>query len=122
MSQSLSLLSRSSRDKAMDKIMAKTVFSPFPFLECVQEAISKEALKGLEILQPTPVQRLVFPALLGETTDYVTPAPVKTYLIAAETGSGKTLAYSLPMLDFMKREEAALAEKKAGREKRQSGI
>lgn len=117
MSQSLSQVSRGSRDKAMDKIMAKTVFSQFPFLECVQEAIGKEALKDLETLQPTPVQRLVFPALLNATKNYVDTEPLQTYLIAAETGSGKTLAYTLPMLDFLKREEVALAEKKTEDEK-----
>ncbi len=47
-----------------------------------------ETLAAAGITDPTPVQRIAVPALLGGTSA----------VIVARTGSGKTLAYALPLL------------------------
>ncbi|KAK7181067.1 DEAD/DEAH box helicase [Paraphaeosphaeria sporulosa] len=95
-------------------------FEGLPLMESVQKAI-KDALPDLEYRTPTPAQAVAIPALLGLQKQPRTRNPVKktgpdSYLLAAETGSGKTLAYLLPVIDAIKREEAAdkeEAERKA---------
>ncbi|KAL5405380.1 RNA helicase [Paraphaeosphaeria minitans] len=95
-------------------------FERLPLMESVQKAI-KDALPDLEYRTPTPAQAVAIPALLGLQKQPRTRNPVKktgpeSYLLAAETGSGKTLAYLLPVIDAIKREEAAEkddAERKA---------
>lgn len=86
-------------------------FQDFPLMDTVQKAI-KDALPGLEYRQPTPAQAVAIPALLGLQKQRRTRNPTRkdgpdSYLLAAETGSGKTLAYLLPVIDAIKREEAA---------------
>ncbi|KAF2003137.1 P-loop containing nucleoside triphosphate hydrolase protein, partial [Amniculicola lignicola CBS 123094] len=87
-------------------------FEDLPLMDTVQAAI-KDALPDLEYRIPTPAQRVAIPALLGiETRKTRTRRPqhksgLESFLLAAETGSGKTLAYLLPVLDAIKREEAA---------------
>jgi len=94
-------------------------FQTFGLLPEVMEALVKDALRGLEALEPTPVQRLAIPMLMKKHTPSVSSSAdtpkFSQHLIAAETGSGKTLAYLLPMLDTIKRaekqEKAEAAEK-----------
>jgi len=84
-------------------------FETFGLLPEVMEALIKDTLRGLEHLEPTPVQRLAIPPLMKKYIPSTTTSPEKPefsqYLIAAETGSGKTLAYLLPLLDSIKRAE-----------------
>ncbi|KAF2448361.1 P-loop containing nucleoside triphosphate hydrolase protein [Karstenula rhodostoma CBS 690.94] len=86
-------------------------FEGLPLMDSVQKAI-KDALPDLEYRTPTPAQAVAIPALLGLQKQPRTRNPTKktgpeSYLLAAETGSGKTLAYLLPVIDAIKREEAA---------------
>jgi ATP-dependent RNA helicase MRH4 len=71
------------------------------------EAVRTNALSDLETVEPTPVQKLAIPAILGggKSRRKVSSGKAETFLIAAETGSGKTLAYVLPILDQLKRDE-----------------
>lgn len=93
------------------KVDAVDSFEGLPLMESVQKAI-KDALPDLEYRTPTPAQAVAIPALLGLQKQPRTRNPTKktgpdSYLLAAETGSGKTLAYLLPVIDAIKREEAA---------------
>ncbi|KAJ4355777.1 RNA helicase [Didymosphaeria variabile] len=99
------------RSAIKHKIEQVDSFDGFPLMESVQKAL-KDALPDLEYRQPTPAQAVAIPALLGLQKQPRTRNPSKksgpdSYLLAAETGSGKTLAYLLPVLDAIKREEAA---------------
>ncbi len=68
-----------------------------------------DALEGLRLTTPTPVQRVAIPALLGGAS----------VVAVARTGSGKTLAYGLPLLQRLRLHEdtvgtpAALAAPRA---------
>ncbi|KAL1605173.1 RNA helicase [Paraconiothyrium brasiliense] len=99
------------RSAIKHKIEQVDSFDGFPLMESVQKAI-KDALPDLEYRQPTPAQAVAIPALLGLQKQPRTRNPSNksgpdSYLLAAETGSGKTLAYLLPVIDAIKREEAA---------------
>ena len=96
------------------KVDAIDSFEGLPLMESVQKAI-KDALPDLEYRTPTPAQAVAIPALLGMQKQARSRNPVQktgldSYLLAAETGSGKTLAYLLPVIDAIKREEAAEKE------------
>lgn len=49
----------------------------------------------IEIIKPTPVQKVVIPRLLAK----------ENIVMAASTGSGKTLAYAVPAIQSMQNEE-----------------
>lgn len=116
MQQSLAPVSYNNRTAIKERISELDSFDSFSFLPSVQGSIATQALKGLEDIVPTPVQRIAIPALLGEVSRYARKRPVKEreeFLIAAETGSGKTLAYLLPTINAVKRAEAQDAEVEA---------
>ena len=124
MQRSLSPVSYGQRAIVKGQISEIDTFDEFPLLPVVRDAISTQALPGLEDLSPTPVQRLAIPALLGtdgrrgrrrsrEDQDRA----MEQFLLAAETGSGKTLAYLLPTLDAVKRAEAVDANIEAYNQK-----
>ena len=60
----------------------------FSDLGLSENALSAIAAKGFE--QPSPIQRLAIPVLLGETCDVIAQA---------QTGTGKTAAFGLPSLE-----------------------
>lgn len=109
MQRALSPVSYNSRTAVKERLNQIDSFKKFQLLPSVQESIEAQALKGLEDVMPTAVQRLAIPALLGEVSKYQRKKAVKTeredFLIAAETGSGKTLSYLLPIIDAVKRAE-----------------
>jgi ATP-dependent RNA helicase MRH4 len=115
MAQSLSPVSWTQRTNVGSTIEPWSSFDDFELLDCVKEAISKEALGDLATIQPTAVQRLVIPALTGmglkARQKAVSQSRFESFLIAAETGSGKTLSYIIPVMDFLKREEEILKKK-----------
>ncbi|KAF2751441.1 P-loop containing nucleoside triphosphate hydrolase protein [Sporormia fimetaria CBS 119925] len=109
--------SRAAIKKKIDQI---ETFDDLPLTDVVKEAV-KDALPELEYRNPTPAQAIAIPALLGQGTKKRTRTPenrpgLQSFLLAAETGSGKTLAYLLPVVDAIKREEAADAEQQAREE------
>ncbi|MCJ1410697.1 RNA helicase [Ptychographa xylographoides] len=112
MQRSLSPISYKQRGSVKERISEIDTFEAFDILPVVKESISTQALPGLEEVIPTPVQRIVIPAILGQDMDRRRRSPItktsgiEEFLIAAETGSGKTLAYLLPVLDAIKRAEA----------------
>ncbi|KAF2100456.1 ATP-dependent RNA helicase mrh4, mitochondrial [Rhizodiscina lignyota] len=114
MQRALSNVSYQRRSSIKEEINHIQSFEQFPLLPVVQESISTQALKGMEDAEPTPIQRVAIPALLG--TDNVGKRTRKRrdgmeqFLLAAETGSGKTLAYLLPIIDAIKHAEAREAE------------
>jgi ATP-dependent RNA helicase MRH4, mitochondrial len=90
-------------------------FSDFGLLPDVQHSISKDVLRGLAVLKPSPVQKLAIPALLKNSIrevveiermqgnlDRYKAQKMEAILIAAETGSGKTLAYLAPVINSLK--------------------
>lgn len=58
---------------------------------------AQTVLEGLKIVDPSPVQRLVVPAILGGAS----------VVAVAQTGSGKTYAYGLPLLQRLRGVEDA---------------
>jgi ATP-dependent RNA helicase MRH4 len=111
MQQALATVSYGARNQIKSKISQVETFDDFPFLPQLQSAVAKDALKGLEEVAPTPIQKLAIPALMGMSEgrrrrQAVKEEEMQQYLLAAETGSGKTLAYLLPAIDAMKRAEA----------------
>ncbi|KAI1213259.1 ATP-dependent RNA helicase mrh-4 [Annulohypoxylon truncatum] len=87
-------------------------FDKFDLLPSIKEAISEDALKGMVDIKPTPIQRLAIPTLLGQNIGRRSSRTNnldqrQEFLLAAETGSGKTLAYLLPVIDALKKAEAA---------------
>lgn len=113
MQRSLSPVSYGHRATVKGQISEIETFDEFPLLPIVRDAISAQALPGLEDVSPTPVQRLAIPALLvsdgrkgGKRVKDDRDGAMQQFLLAAETGSGKTLAYLLPTLDAVKRAEA----------------
>lgn len=123
MQRALSNVSYNRRSSIKDKISEVQSFEQFPLLPVIQQSIGAQALKGVEDADPTPVQRVAIPALLG--TDKTEKKGKKDegmeqFLLAAETGSGKTLAYLLPILDAIKRAEALEAEQEKVAEENKS--
>lgn len=116
MAQSLAPVSWTQRTNTEAEIEPWSSFNDFDLLPSVKEAVSSEVLKDLTTIQPTAVQRLVIPALLGmglkARQKIVSESRFESFLIAAETGSGKTLAYIIPMIDYLKREEEILLKYK----------
>ena len=119
MQTTLAPLNYNRRNILKKRIASITRFEQFDLSPVVQESISSQALPYLVELKPTPIQRLAIPPLLennvverrrseSELVDDSDVSPqYEKFLLAAETGSGKTLAYLLPVVDNMKREEAA---------------
>lgn len=116
MAQSLAPVSWTQRTNTEAEIEPWSSFDDFDLLPSVKEAVSSEVLKDLTTIQPTAVQRLAIPALLGmglkARQKIVSESRFESFLIAAETGSGKTLAYIIPMIDYLKREEEVLLKYK----------
>lgn len=114
MQRSLAAVSYIQRTGIKERIAAIDSFQQFPVLASVQSSIATQALVDMSDVQPTPVQRLAIPALMGvETAQKGRPSRRKSavverqdFLIAAETGSGKTLSYLIPTINAVKREEA----------------
>ncbi|QIX01297.1 hypothetical protein AMS68_006814 [Peltaster fructicola] len=114
MQQRLSTVSYEQRTRIKNQLAERDTFNVFDFLPALQEAIPNQVLGGLLDVSPTPIQRLAIPALLqrgdGSRRRRMRGAnkdEMQQYLLAAETGSGKTLAYVLPIVDAIKRAEAA---------------
>ncbi|KAK5726345.1 RNA helicase [Elasticomyces elasticus] len=121
MQRALSSISYEARARVKQTLQDLESFGDFDLLPVIKESVSTQALGGLSEVSPTPIQRLAIPALLGtedgkhrkkpsSTTDSEKPKAIQHFLLAAETGSGKTLAYILPILDALKRAEAASLE------------
>jgi len=123
MQSALTPISYVQRAAIKARISEADSFDEFPLLPLVKDAIYNQALSGMEDVIPTPVQRLAIPALLGNEnraarrrSSVSDRKEMEQFLLAAETGSGKTLAYLLPVLDAVKRAEAAEAEEEAKKE------
>ncbi|PKY04450.1 ATP-dependent RNA helicase mrh4, mitochondrial [Aspergillus campestris IBT 28561] len=102
------------RAAVKSKIADITSFDQFPLLPVVRHSIFAQALPGMTDVTPTPIQRLAIPSLMDAPKGWRKSPKVESgeysydqYLLAAETGSGKTLAYLLPLVDAVKRQEAA---------------
>lgn len=113
MQKALSDISYGHRNAIKGKIQEKDSFMDFPLMASVQEAVTSNALAGLDYATPTPIQRLAIPAILGDETRASRrrtsdsgKKEMEQFLLAAETGSGKTLAYLLPILHAIKQQEA----------------
>jgi ATP-dependent RNA helicase MRH4 len=118
MQQSLSSISYGARTAVKNRISTVEGFESFELLPSVYESISPQALKSLGDIEPTPIQKLAIPALLGHqdkkrrrATEEPSTKGMEQFLLAAETGSGKTLAYLLPAIDALKRTEAIEMER-----------
>lgn len=113
MQKSLSSIPYGHRANIKKQISEIESFDDFNLLPVIQKAVPEEALKGLAEINPTPIQRLAIPALLGMDGIKTKGSPnaMKQFLLAAETGSGKTLAYLIPTLDAIKR--ADMTERQA---------
>lgn len=116
MQRTLAAVPYGRRNTIKESIGNLQAFEDFPLLPDINGSVVTDALSGLEVITPTPVQRLAIPALLGQRlssgrrSPKGTPGDMEQYLIAAETGSGKTLAYLLPVMDALKRAEAEDAD------------
>jgi len=116
MQRTLTAVPYGQRNTIKERIGNLQAFEDFPLLPGIKESVVTDALSGLEVITPTPVQRLAISALLGQPlgsgrrSPKGTPGDMEQYLIAAETGSGKTLAYLLPIMDAVKRAEAQDAD------------
>ena len=122
MQRALSDVSYGRRNAIKAKIEGRDSFMDFPLMASVQDAVTAQALVGLEYVSPTPIQRLAIPVLLGNETrasrrraSESGKKEMEQFLLAAETGSGKTLAYLLPILHAIKQQEAIDAEIEAVR-------
>ena len=120
MQRALSPISYGRRTSIKEKIRERDSFDDFPLLSSVKESLYTQALAGMQDVVATPIQRLAIPALLGNETRAARrksltseKTVMEQFLLAAETGSGKTLAYLLPILDSLKRAEAADAQREA---------
>ncbi|KZF21576.1 P-loop containing nucleoside triphosphate hydrolase protein [Xylona heveae TC161] len=129
MQRALSSVPYGHRSSVKNTISEIESFEQFAFLPSIQQAITEKALPGLTDIQPTPIQRVAIPKLLGQDgkrkkrSSAVNGKPeMEQFLLAGETGSGKTLAYLLPTIDAIKRQEAAdaeiAAEEEAAKEER----
>ena len=114
MQRALANISNEKRVRVKEQLAGLNSFDDFDLLPIIKEAIPAQVLKGLSYINPTPIQRLAIPALLGteekkkrrSRRDEV-DTEMKQFLLAAETGTGKTLAYILPVIDAIKRQEVA---------------
>ncbi|KAI0883616.1 P-loop containing nucleoside triphosphate hydrolase protein [Annulohypoxylon maeteangense] len=109
---SLATISYGHRTRTKAGMTELESFDKFDLLPSIKEAISQDVLKGMVGIKPTPIQRLAIPALLGQTESRRSFRSNKSnerqeFLLAAETGSGKTMAYLLPVIDALKKAEAA---------------
>ena len=116
MQRALTSVSYGKRTAVKSRISDVDSFDNFPLQPTVKDSISSQALKGLNIVMPTPIQRVAIPALLGSDngrprTEFPHKKEMQQFLLAAETGSGKTLAYLLPTIDAIKRAEIEDAER-----------
>jgi ATP-dependent RNA helicase MRH4 len=118
MQRSLAPVSYPQRTLVKQRIAVFESFKQFGLLPSVQDSIETQALDGMKGVQPTPVQRVAIPALVGieQKTGKKSKEkkPIRQdFLIAAETGSGKTLSYLLPTINSVKLAEAEDADFKA---------
>jgi ATP-dependent RNA helicase MRH4 len=124
MQQALATVSYGARNQIKNKISDVETFEDFPLSPLIQLAVQKDALKKLEEVVPTPIQKLAIPALLGtgesrrRRQGVAEERGMQQFLLAAETGSGKTMAYLLPAIDAMKRAEVEEKRIKEGIEAR----
>ncbi|KAI1374565.1 ATP-dependent RNA helicase mrh-4 [Hypoxylon crocopeplum] len=112
MQSSLATISYGHRTRTKANMTEVESFDQFKLLPSIREAMSRDVLKGMVDLKPTPIQRIAIPALLGQDTGRRSSRTKDSngkqeFLLAAETGSGKTLAYLLPAIDAFKKAEAA---------------
>ena len=104
------------RSLVKSRISEVDSFEQLRLLPMVRDSVYNQALKGLDDVGPTPIQRLAIPALLQADMAFrkrhhqSSKPTMNQFLLAAETGSGKTLAYLLPTIDALKRAEVAEAE------------
>jgi len=114
MQRTLANVSYEKRGRIKELITQRDSFDEFELLPIVKQSIATQALGRVTDVNPTPIQRLAIPALLG--TEINKPRrrrigkaepekQMEQFLLAAETGTGKTLAYLLPVIDAMKRAE-----------------
>ncbi|KAJ9137242.1 hypothetical protein NKR23_g9204 [Pleurostoma richardsiae] len=110
MQRALASISYGQRTAIKDRIKEVETFEQFDLLPSIKEAVSKDVLRGMIDIKPTPVQRLAIPALLGQSIGgrriKKSASDRQEFLLAAETGSGKTLAYLLPAIHALKIAEA----------------
>ncbi|POS80164.1 ATP-dependent RNA helicase mrh-4 [Diaporthe helianthi] len=114
MQRALTSFSYGQRMDLKDRMKEVESFDQFDLLPAIKEGVLKDMFKDKAEIQPTPVQRLAIPALLGQQmgaprrtkTKPVPSQARQEFLLAAETGSGKTLAYLLPSVHAMKTAEA----------------
>lgn len=118
MQRALANVSYEKRGRVKQELADRDTFADFDLLRAIKDSISPQALGGLTDISPTPIQRLAIPAILGQEdgkrrkrkTPLEAKKGMQPVLLAAETGSGKTLAYVLPVIDAIKRAEAAEKE------------
>lgn len=122
MQRALASVSYGHRNMIKERISDSQTFNKFPLLPMIQTSVGTQALPGLDYITPTPIQRLAIPALLGlqkgsarRRSPVMNSEGMEQFLLAAETGSGKTLAYLLPVINAIKKAEAADAEIEARR-------
>ncbi|PHH90878.1 hypothetical protein CDD83_2383 [Cordyceps sp. RAO-2017] len=109
MQRALASVPYSKRNAIKEEMLQFENFDQFDLLPTLKTAVREEIFKGMVDVQPTPVQRLAIPALLGQPSPHKAKQPsekMQSFLLAAETGSGKTLAYLLPAIDALKAAEA----------------
>ncbi|OQO13661.1 hypothetical protein B0A48_01890 [Cryoendolithus antarcticus] len=123
MQRALATIPYEKRGRTKLELVDRDAFEDFDLLPAIKDSVPVQALGGLNVVTPTPIQRLAIPALLGtedgkkrrrkHEVDLDAKKEVQHFLLAAETGSGKTLAYILPIIDALKRAEATEAEREA---------
>ena len=117
MQRALAPVSYGHRNMVKGRISNLQTFNEFPLLPMIKTSVGTQALPGLDEIRPTPIQRLAIPALLGvqkgvrrKRSPVMKSEEMEQFLLAAETGSGKTLAYLLPIINAIKKAEAADAD------------
>ena len=117
MQRALATVPYGHRNIVKERIRSSQTFNEFPLLSMIKSSVETQALPGLDEVTPTPIQRLAIPALLGvqkgstrRRSPVIKSEAMEQFLLAAETGSGKTLAYLLPILNAIKKAEAADAD------------
>ncbi|CAF9913562.1 MAG: RNA helicase [Heterodermia speciosa] len=117
MQRALATVPYGHRNTVKERIRSSQTFDEFPLLSMIKSSVETQALPGLDEVTPTPIQRLAIPALLGvqkgstrRRSPVIKSEAMEQFLLAAETGSGKTLAYLLPILNAIKKAEAADAD------------
>lgn len=132
MQRALANVSYEQRGRVKQQLADRDTFDEFDLLPSIKDCVASQALGGMVDVSPTPIQRLAIPALLGtedgkrrrkhKDVSASQEKEMQSFLLAAETGSGKTLAYVLPVIDAIKRAEAAnaAAEQAAARQQSQN--